>query len=98
MKIKPLSDKVVLKLLDPQKQTSGGILLPEEAQEESYLAEVIAVGEGRFSESGQLIKPGVKNGQKVIIKGKWAGDNVTVDGIEYKIVSDSEILAVLQDK
>ena len=98
MIIKPLSDKVVLKLLDPKEKTSGGIFLPDEAQEETHMAEVIAVGEGRFSESGQLIKPSVKKGQKVLIKGKWAGENVTVDGIEYKIVNDSDILAVIEGK
>lgn len=98
MIIKPLSDKVVLKLLDPKEKTSGGIFLPDEAQEETHMAEVIAVGEGRFSESGQLIKPSVKKGQKVLIKGKWAGENVLVDGIEYKIVVDSDILAVIEDK
>jgi len=98
MIIKPLSDKVVLKLLDPKEKTSGGIFLPDEAQEETHMAEVIAVGEGRFSESGQLIKPSVKKGQKVLIKGKWAGENVLVDGIEYKIVVDSDILAVIENK
>lgn len=96
MTIKPLSDKVVLKIKDPEEKTSGGIYLPESSQEETHIAEVIAVGEGRFSESGQLIKPSVKAGQTVLIKGKWAGDNVTVDGEEYKIVSDSDILAVLE--
>ncbi|PJA40306.1 co-chaperone GroES, partial [candidate division WWE3 bacterium CG_4_9_14_3_um_filter_34_6] len=54
MKIKPLSDKVVVKLLDPQDKTSGGIYLPDDAKEEAHLAEVIAVGGGRMSESGQL--------------------------------------------
>lgn len=96
MTIKPLSDKVVLKLLEAKEKTSGGIFLPDDAQEETHMAEVIAVGEGRFSESGQLIKPGVKKGQTVLIKGKWAGENVTVDGIEYKIVNDSDVLAVIE--
>ncbi len=96
MKIKPLSDKIVLKLKDPQEKTSGGIYLPESSREETHIAEVIAVGEGRFSESGQLIKPSVKKGQIVLIKGQWAGDNVNVEGEEYKIVSDSDILAVLE--
>jgi len=95
MKIKPLSDKVVVKLLDPQDKTSGGIYLPDDAKEEAHLAEVIAVGGGRMSESGQLIKPEVTVKQKVLIKGKWAGENVTVDGVEYKIVNDSDILAVI---
>lgn len=95
MKIKPLSDKVVVKLLEPKDKTSGGIYLPDDAKEEAHLAEVIAVGEGRMSESGQLIKPEVVVKQKVLIKGKWAGENVTVDGIEYKIVNDSDILAII---
>lgn len=95
MNLKPLSDKVVVKLLEAQEKTSGGIFLPESGREESHLAEVIAVGEGRFTESGQLLKPGVTVGQKVVIKGKWAGDNVTIDGVEYKIVTESDILAVL---
>ncbi len=97
MNLKPLSDKVVVKLLEAQEKTSGGIFLPESGREESHLAEVIAVGEGRFTESGQLLKPGVNVGQKVVIKGKWAGDNVTVEGVEYKIVTESDILAVLVD-
>ena len=98
MIIKPLSDKVVLKLLDPKEKTSGGIFLPDEAQEETHMAEVIAVGGGRFSESGQLIKPEVEKGQIVLIKGKWAGENVILDGIEYKIVNDIDILAVIENK
>ena len=85
-----------MKLKDPQEKTSGGIYLPESSREETHIAEVIAVGEGRFSESGQLIKPSVKKGQIVLIKGQWAGDNVNVEGEEYKIVSDSDILAVLE--
>ncbi len=56
MKLKPLSDNVVLKLSEPQEKTAGGIYLPDDAQEETHLAEVIAVGEAKFSESGQLIK------------------------------------------
>lgn len=96
MELKPLSDKVIVKLLEAKEKTSGGIFLPESGQEESHLAEVIAVGPGRFTESGQLVKPEVKVKQKVVIKGKWAGDNVTVDGVEYKIVSESDILAIVE--
>jgi len=97
MNLKPLSDKVVVKLLEAKEKTSGGIFLPESGREESHLAEVIAVGEGRFTESGQLLKPGVNVSQKVVIKGKWAGDNVTIEGVEYKIVTESDILAILVD-
>ena len=97
MKIKPLSDRVVLKLLNPKEKTKSGIILPEEAQEESHMAKVIAVGNGRFTETGQLIKPSVKVGQTVLISGKWAGNNVTLDGEEYKIVNDSDILAIIED-
>lgn len=97
MKLQPLSDKVVVKLLEAQEKTTGGIFLPESGREESHLAEVIAVGDGKFTESGQLIKPGVKVGQKILIKGKWAGDNVTVEGVEYKIVTESDILAIVEN-
>ncbi len=97
MKIEPLSDRVVLKLLNPKDKTKAGIILPEEAQEESHMATVIAVGNGKFTETGQLIKPSVEVGQTVLISGKWAGNNVTLDGVEYKIVNDSDILAVIKD-
>lgn len=97
MNLKPLSDKVVVKLLEAKEKTSGGIFLPETGQEESHMAEVIAVGEGKFTESGQLVKPGVSVGDKVVIRGKWAGDNVTIDGVEYKIISDNDILAILEN-
>ena len=97
MKIKPLSDKVVVKLLEAKEMTSGGIYLPETGQEESHVAEVMAVGDGRVIDNGTLVKPGVQAGQKVVIRGKWAGDNVTVDGVEYKVVGENDILAILED-
>ena len=97
MELKPLRDKVAVKLLEAQEKTSGGIFLPETGREESHLAEVIAVGEGRITESGTLVKQLVSVGQKIVIKGKWAGDNVTIDGIEYKIVGEPDILAILVD-
>ncbi len=97
MKIKPLSDKVVVKLLEAKEMTSGGIYLPETGQEESHVAEVMAVGDGRVIDNGTLVKPGVQAGQKVVIRGKWAGDNVTVDGVEYKVVGENDVLAILED-
>ncbi|MDQ5981430.1 MAG: chaperonin GroES [Patescibacteria group bacterium] len=97
MKIKPLSDKVVVKLLEAKEMTSGGIYLPETGQEESHVAEVMAVGDGRVIDNGTLVKPGVQVGQKVVIRGKWAGDNVTVDGVEYKVVGENDVLAILED-
>lgn len=97
MNIKPIYDKVLLKLLEPQKKTSGGIYIPEEAQTKSLIALIVAVGEGKLNDAGQIVKPRVKEGQKVLIRGEWAGDNVTVEGLEYKIVSESDILAVIEE-
>lgn len=96
-KIKPLSDKVLIKPLEPKTQTAGGLLLPDDAQEEQFIGVVVAVGPGKFSEAGNIIKPGVDINQKVLIRGKWAGDDVTVEGVKYKVVNDSDILAVIED-
>lgn len=93
--IKPLSNYVLLKLLNPEEKTRGGIYLPDEAQEETHAAEVIAVGPGKVTDEGKTLKPLVKVGDTVLIKGKWAGENVKYEGIEYKMVSDNEILATI---
>jgi|694.fasta_scaffold00773_33 chaperonin GroES len=96
MNLHPLGDRVILKLEKAEEVTAGGIALPQNAQEQANLGKVIAVGEGRRNDSGELIKPDVKVGDLVVISGKWAGENVTFDGIEYKIISNSDILAVVK--
>ncbi|TXI32706.1 MAG: co-chaperone GroES [Niabella sp.] len=96
MNLQPLNDRVILKLEKAEEITSGGIVLPQNAQEQTHLGKVIAVGPGRKTDTGDLIKPEVSTGDLVVISGKWVGENVTVDGEEYKIVSASDILAIVK--
>lgn len=94
MKIKPLFDRVVLEPLESEKETKGGILLPAAAQEKSQLAIVKAVGSGQDTE-GKQIGMQVKVGDKVLY-GKYAGTEVTVDGVKYVVLRQLDILAVIE--
>ena len=98
MKIQPLGDRVVLKRVTiAEEKTAGGILLPDSAKEKPQEAEVIAVGPGKLDDSGKRNPPDVKAGDKVIIS-KWGGTEFKVDGEEYLIVSEDDILAKLTKK
>lgn len=92
MRLKPLDDRVVVKPLEAEEKTSGGIVLPDTAKEKPAKGEVIAVGPGRLTEDGKRITPEVKKGDRVIY-GKYSGSDIKVDGVEYKILNESEILA-----
>lgn len=94
MKLKPLSDHVVIKPLEAEDKTAGGILLPDTAKEKSTRGEVLAVGGGRVLPNGRLVKPAVSAGD-IVIYAKYAGSEVKVDGKELKIVQESEILAIV---
>jgi chaperonin GroES len=94
MKLKPLGDHVVIRPLEAEEKTAGGILLPDTAKEKSTKGEVVAVGSGKTLPNGRLIKPAVKEGDTVIYS-KYAGSEVKVDGKEYKIVQETEILAIV---
>jgi chaperonin GroES len=94
MKIKPLGDRVLVLPLEAETKTQGGIIIPDTAKEKPQQAKVIAVGPGRTSEDGKLIKPEVKAGDKVLY-GKYSGSEVTVDGAEHLILKESDILAIL---
>lgn len=94
MKIKPLADRVVVKAVDPEEKTKGGIFLPDTAKEKPQEGTITAVGPGRHSDSGQLIKPAVKTGDRVLYS-KYGGTEVTVDGEEYLIIRENELLAIL---
>ena len=94
MKLKPLSDHVVIKPLEAEEKTSGGILLPDTAKEKSTRGEVMAVGSGRVLPNGRTIKPAVSVGD-IVLYSKYAGSEVKVDGKELKIVQESEILAII---
>ncbi|MBQ2734487.1 MAG: co-chaperone GroES [Clostridia bacterium] len=94
MNIKPLSDRVVVKLVEAEEKTKTGIFLTASAQEKPQVAEVVAVGPGARDDNGKLIPMEVKVGDKVIT-GKYAGTEVKMDGNEYTIVKQSDILAIV---
>jgi len=90
--LRPLDDRVVLKVLDAEEMSSGGIVLPDTAKEKPQRGKVTAVGEGKLQKDGKRIKPDVKKGD-VVLFGKYAGSDVKVGGEDYKILRESEILA-----
>jgi chaperonin GroES len=93
--LRPLDDRVVLKVLDAEEKTAGGILLPDSAQEKPQRGKVTAVGEGRLGKDGKRMKLDVKKGD-VVLFGKYAGSDVQVDGEDLKILRESEILAKVE--
>ena len=94
MKLNPLSNRVVIKFVEAEEKTSGGIILTAAAKEKPQVAEVVAVGPGAHSDDGKLIPMEVKVGDKVIT-GKYSGTEVKMDGVEYTIVKQNEILAIV---
>ena len=93
MNLKPLHDRVVIQAAEQEDVSKGGIILPDTAKEKPQQGKVIAVGPGK-TEDGHLVEPQVKKGDKVLY-GKYSGTEVTVDGEEYLIVRESDILAIL---
>jgi chaperonin GroES len=97
MQFRPLHDRVVVKRVDEDKKTKGGIIIPETAQEKPMQGEVISVGPGGRDESGKLIPIDVKAGDFVLF-GKWSGTEVKIDDVEYLIMKESDIMGVLEGK
>ena len=95
MNIKPLADRVVVKLVEAEEKTKTGIFLTASAQEKPQVAQVVAVGPGAHTDDGKLIPMEVKVGDKVITS-KYSGTEVKMDGVEYTIVKQSDILAVVE--
>jgi chaperonin GroES len=94
MQIKPLSDRVIVKALEEMEMKKGGIIIPDTAKERPMQGEVIEVGPGRI-EDGKKVPMEVKKGDKVLY-GKYSGTEVTVDNVEYLIMRESDILAILE--
>ena len=94
MKLKPLGDKVIVKRVEAETKTKGGIVLPDTAKEKPKRGKVLAVGEGRRTDKGELVKPSVKVGDEVLFA-SFAGTEVTVDGDELLIMGQDDILAVI---
>jgi len=94
MKIRPLSDRVVIKPVDPEEKVQGGIIIPDTAKEKPQQGKVVAVGPGKVSETGEKINLEVKVGD-LVLYGKYAGTEVTVNDEDFLIVRESDILAIL---
>lgn len=94
LQIKPLADRVVVKKLDSEEKTLGGIVLPETAKEKPQQGEILAVGSGKFDEKGNRQAMEVKVGDKVLFA-KYSGTEVKIEGVEYLILSERDILAIM---
>ncbi len=95
MALRPLHDRVIVKRLDNERTTASGIVIPESAAEKPDQGEVLAVGPGKQTEDGKVLKMDVKVGDKVLF-GKYAGQTVKVDGEEVLVIREEEILSVVQ--
>ena len=97
MKFRPLHDRVLIKVLDSEEKTSGGIIIPDTAKEKPQEGEVVAVGPGAINDSGKLAPMDVKVGD-IVLFGKWSGTEVKIDGKEYSIMKESDIMGVSKSK
>ena len=95
MKFRPLHDRVVVKRIDAEEKTKGGIIIPDTAKEKPQEGEVLAVGPGKRDEAGKLIPMDVKVGDRILF-GKYSGQNVKVDGDEYLVMREEDIMGVLE--
>ena len=96
MKFRPLHDRVVVRRIEEDERTPGGIIIPDTAKEKPSQGEVIAVGPGGRDESGKLIPIDVREGDRVLF-GKWSGTEVKIDGQELLIMKESDIMGVLDE-
>jgi len=94
MKFRPLHDRVVLERIEPDEKSSGGIIIPDTAQEKPSQGEVVAVGPGARDETGKLIPIDIKVGDRVLF-GKWSGTEVKIDGRDLLIMKEADIMGVL---
>jgi chaperonin GroES len=95
MKFRPLHDRVVVKRLDAEEKTAGGIIIPDTAQEKPMQGEIVAVGPGGRDEAGKLIPIDLKVGDRVLF-GKWSGTEVKIDGKDLLIMKESDVMGVLE--
>ena len=94
MAFKPLHDRVLVRRIESDEKTKGGLIIPDTAKEKPAEGEIIAVGEGARKDSGELIAPGVSAGDKILF-GKWSGTEVQIDGEELLIMKESDILGII---
>ena len=95
MKIRPLQDRVIVKRLEEEAKTKGGIIIPDTAKEKPMEGLVISVGKGKTADDGKLIKPDVKAGDRILF-GKYSGTEVKIDGVEHLIMREDDILGIIE--
>ncbi|MCX7297539.1 MAG: co-chaperone GroES [Hyphomicrobiales bacterium] len=95
MKFRPLHDRIVVKRIDAEEKTAGGIIIPDTAQEKPSQGEVIAVGPGGRDEAGKLIPLDVKVGE-IVLFGKWSGTEVKIDGQDLLIMKESDVMGIIE--
>ena len=95
MKIRPLQDRILVKRVDEEETTSGGIIIPDSAKEKPQEGQVVAVGPGKTNDNGSVSEPGVKAGDRILFS-KYAGTDVNVDGDDHIIIREDDVLAVYE--
>ena len=95
MKIKPLQDRIIVKRIEEEEKTKGGIIIPDSAKEKPMEGQVIAVGSGKVLDNGTKQPPEVKEGDRILF-GKYAGTEVKIDGVEHLIMREDDILGIIE--
>ncbi|MCD4831330.1 MAG: co-chaperone GroES [Anaerohalosphaeraceae bacterium] len=96
MKLRPLDDRIVVKPQEAEAKTAGGIVLPETAKEKPLMGKVVSTGPGKLMENGKRAEPSVKKND-VVLFGKYGGNEIKIDGVEYKILRESDILGIVEN-
>ena len=96
MNVRPLHDRIIVKRIEEQEQKVGGIIIPDTAKEKPQQGEVIAAGKGKIKDDGKIIPLDVKQGDTILF-GKYSGQEIKIDGEEYLIMREDEVLAVIED-
>ncbi len=96
MKVKPLHDRILVQRIEEEERTKSGIIIPDTAKEKPIMGKVIAVGDGRILENGQKLPLSVKEGDRILF-GKYAGTEVKIEGEEYLIMREDDVLAIIED-
>jgi chaperonin GroES len=95
MKFRPLHDRVMIRRVDPERRTTGGIIIPDTAQEKPMEGEIVAVGPGARDETGKVVPLEVKPGDRILF-GKWSGSEIKLDGEDLLIMTESDIMGVIE--
>ncbi len=95
MKFRPLHDRVVIRRVEHEGKTTGGIFIPDTAQEKPMEGEIVAVGPGARDDNGKVVPLDVKAGDRILF-GKWSGTEIKLDGVEYLIMKESDIMGILE--